>query len=181
MIEHRLIGRMLALVRLELEGVRRGRPLNPGFVQAAVDFIRVYADRVHHGKEEDLLFRELARKSLTPPDRAAMDELVREHAWARKRAGELAGASERLAGGGSGAADDIAKALLDLVEFYPKHIEREDRRFFPAATAYLSEQEQQAMLREFADFDRGLIHEIYRGLVASLEMARLPGQEPESD
>jgi len=59
MIEHRLIEKMIKVIQKEVETWKREDRINPEFVDAAVDFIRVYADKCHHGKEEDILFREL--------------------------------------------------------------------------------------------------------------------------
>ena len=36
--------------------------VDPVFIDTAVDFIHTYADRCHHGKEEDILFKALAAK-----------------------------------------------------------------------------------------------------------------------
>ena len=41
--------------------------------------------------------------------------------------------------------------------------------FFPASLAYLSAEEQQAMLDEFWAFDAKMMHEKYRGVVEALE------------
>jgi hemerythrin-like domain-containing protein len=59
MIEHRLIERMIHVVNHALELVERTKAVDPVFVDLAIDFIRTYADRTHHGKEEDILFRKL--------------------------------------------------------------------------------------------------------------------------
>jgi hemerythrin-like domain-containing protein len=59
---------------------------------------------------------------------------------------------------------NISENLRKLVEFYPKHIEKEDKVFFPAARAYVTDSEDQAMLAEFWEFDRRMIHEKYRFL-----------------
>src|SRR5665811_2168449 len=58
--EHENIRRMLEVVR---EMIRR---LEAGDLQAAIDFIREYADRSHHAKEEDLLFLGHGRSRLPP-------------------------------------------------------------------------------------------------------------------
>ncbi len=60
---------------------------------------------------------------------------------------------------------EIACHLSSLADFYPKHIEKEDKVFFPAARRYFSEQEDQAMLDEFRKFDRKMIHEKYNSVV----------------
>jgi hemerythrin-like domain-containing protein len=64
---------------------------------------------------------------------------------------------------------DIADKLRTHAEFYPKHIEKEDKVFFPASRAYFTDEEDQAMLAEFWEFDRRMIHEKYRSVVEVLE------------
>src|SRR5574340_681579 len=84
MIEHRLIERMLAIIRNELAQAEKIKTIDPLFVDTTVDFIRIYADRTHHGKEEDILFRELKNKALAPEDRRIMNELIEEHKFGRQ-------------------------------------------------------------------------------------------------
>lgn len=57
MKKHRLIERMIALMERELFRLKDGKEMDPVFIDVAADFIRTYADRCHHGKEEDILFR----------------------------------------------------------------------------------------------------------------------------
>ena len=65
MIEHRLIEKMLAVIQKEIDRGEQQNKINPEFIDLAVDFIRIYADRCHHGKEEDILFRDLRQKALS--------------------------------------------------------------------------------------------------------------------
>jgi len=83
MIEHRLIEQMLTVIQRTLEHAEQTQAIDPCFVDTAVDFIRVYADRTHHGKEEDILFRELRKKPLSNEDRLLMDELIEDHIFSR--------------------------------------------------------------------------------------------------
>ena len=53
--------------------------------------------------------------------------------------------------------------LGKLVEFYPRHIDKEDKHFFIPCMAYFSEAEQADLLARMHEFDRLLIHEKYRG------------------
>lgn len=169
MIEHRLIERMIDVIGRESKRIAEDREVDLTFVDTAVDFIRTYADRTHHGKEEDILFRDLAGKSLSEEDQQIMDELVQEHIVARKTTGELFEAKERYVGGDAGALDTILEKLDALVAMYPAHIEKEDKEFFIPVMNYLSEAEQEAMLEEMWEFDRGMIHEKYASLVERLE------------
>ena len=73
MIEHRLIEKMIAILRKTLAKIETGGGVDPLFIDAAVDFIRMYADRTHHGKEEEIMFRDLGRKAMSEADRRLME------------------------------------------------------------------------------------------------------------
>lgn len=167
MIEHRLIERMIAVTELELARIRRSGKTDPLLIDTTVDFIRVYADRTHHGKEEEIFFRDLAKKPLSEADRRMLDELIGEHIFGRKITQELVEANNRYRNGDDASLQVIASRLQTLVTFYPEHIEKEDKVFFPAATRHLSVAEQKAMLEAFWTFDRKMIHEKYRMVVES--------------
>ena len=169
MIEHRLIERMLSVISLALSEIESRRKVDPVFVDTAVDFIKVYADRTHHGKEEEILFKELKNKPLSPEDRKALDELMQEHLFGRQTTQALIAANTRYRNGDSKALDDIAGSLKTLIDFYPRHIEKEDKHFFPSAKAYLTDEEDQTMLVRFHEFDQMMIHEKYKRVVEGLE------------
>lgn len=169
MVEHRLIERMLALVGRRLAEVDHTAMIDPFFVDAAVDFIRVYADRTHHGKEEEILFRDLDKKNLSDVDRRCMKELIEDHVFGRQTTKTLVEANTRYRNGASSALASVVSHLRTLLDFYPQHIAKEDKVFFPASRAYFSEEEDQSMLAEFWEFDRRMIHEKYKSVVRSLE------------
>lgn len=169
MIEHRLIERMISLIKDALAQIESTQKVDPLFVDTAVDFIRMYADRTHHGKEEDILFRDLSKRPLSTEDQLVMKELVEEHIFGRQTTKALIEANMRYRNGDTSALADIADKLRTLVEFYPKHIEKEDKIFFPASRTYFTDEEDQAMLAEYWEFDRKMIHEKYRSVVEGLE------------
>ncbi len=169
MIEHRLIERMLVVIKDVLTKIELEHEVDPAFVDIIVDFVRVYADRTHHGKEEDILFRELNKKPLKPEDRQIMKELIEEHVFGRKTTKALVDANSRYRNGDETAMRDIAVKLKTLIEFYPKHIEKEDKVFFPASRNYFTDEEDQALLAEFWEFDQKMIHEKYISVVEEFE------------
>jgi hemerythrin-like domain-containing protein len=169
MIEHRLIERMLSVIKNVLGKIESENEVDPIFVDIAVDFIRIYADRTHHGKEEDILFRELNKKTLTSEDSQIMKELTEEHVIGRQTTKALIEANNRYRKGDESALPDIAAKLQTLIEFYPKHIDKEDKMFFPSSRKYFTDEEDQAMLAEFWEFDRKMIHEKYQSVVEKLE------------
>ena len=165
MIEHRLIEKMLAVIKDQMSVMRTQNRIDPVFIDAAVDFIRIYADKTHHGKEEDILFRDLEVRNMSAEDKKAMQELVEEHKFARKKVVELVQAKEDYLVGRKEALKTVLDRLTTLVEFYPEHIRREDEAFFPDTEKYFTKAEQDAMLLEFWEFDKKMIHEKYKAVV----------------
>ena len=176
MIEHRLIERLIALMQRELTRMkdniavdREFAFVDPVFIDAAVDFMKTYADRCHHGKEEDLLFAALAKKDLAPEHRLLMEELISDHAWGRRTTASLVEAKNDFLLDKAGALDDLLLHLEEMVVFYPRHIEKEDKHFFIPCLDYFSAAEKAELLEKMAEFDQKLIHEKYRGIVEGIE------------
>lgn len=173
MIEHRLIERMIDVMRHELDRISRDHAVDRVFIDTAVDFIRIYADRCHHGKEEDILFRELKKKNLSAELSRIMNELIEEHKWGRATTKKLVeGANMYEAGDVEQGYSIVIDNLSELVGFYPKHIEKEDKHFFLPAMRLFSQAEKEKMLQEGLDFDEKLIHELYRAKVEQEEQRR---------
>jgi hemerythrin-like domain-containing protein len=148
------------------------KEVHPELIDSGIDFFRTYADQCHHGKEEDILFRDLAEKRLSPEHKKLMDELIQEHRFGRETVGKLFSAKERYGKGDTAALNEIIGFLKKLVEFYPVHIEKEDNHFFMPCMEYFSKGERDVMLRQFDEFDKKLIHKKYRQLVEGFEGRR---------
>jgi hemerythrin-like domain-containing protein len=169
MKEHRLIERAIAMLDKAVIHIEATGEVDALLIDSAVDFIVTYADKTHHGKEEDILFRELQKKQLSTEDRALMDELLVDHRFGRTATSTLAEARARYCAGETEALADITSSLRALVELYPRHIYKEDQVFFLNSRKYISDEEDQAMQTEFAKFDQAMIHRKYETVVAGLE------------
>jgi hemerythrin-like domain-containing protein len=169
MIEHRLIEKMISVIKKVIAQMEQQGKINPEFIDLAVDFIRMYADRCHHGKEEDILFRDLNQKPLSGEHKQIMTELVAEHQQGRKTVADLVEAKGRYLKGDPEALPLMLDRMKFLVDFYPKHIEKEDKHFFMPIMNYFSQAEKEAMLQEEWEFDKNLIHQIYKIKISEAE------------
>jgi hemerythrin-like domain-containing protein len=134
-----------------------------------VDFIKMYADRTHHGKEEDILFEKLGEKILKQNDKLQMDELIEDHKHARKKVSELVDLNNRFKNGEKSVVQKIKELIDWLGNFYPVHIEKEDKIFFPNADKYFTQNELDDILKDYYDFDSKMIHEKYNKLYNELD------------
>lgn len=140
--EHVLIKRWVALVPAVAAALRAG---DPGALEAAgsgLRFLREYADRFHHAKEEDTLFPRF------DPEPETVRSMKAEHVTAR---GLVRDAAAALDAGEEGAAAD---ALLAHAGLLAEHIRKEDEILFPWMNGRLATAEVGRLYAAFADIER---------------------------
>ena len=169
MIEHRLIERMVSILVAEQEKISKHNAPDTDLLLAAADFFRTYADRCHHGKEEDILFVELQTKNLAEGHLRILNELKDEHIVARTNVRKLVEARQQFLQGEAKAAEEIHQILGTLTDLYPAHIEKEDKRFFLEVMDAFTKKDQMDMLHRFWEFDEKLIHRVYGDIVVHFE------------
>lgn len=162
MAEHRVIEKCIVLLTGILKILNQGKKPNKEYIKKIIDLMRTYADKCHHGKEEDILFEALKKKKMSKKHNDLMKNLIDDHKTARKLVGMLDNAND------AGDIQKIKKAVTGIIVLYPKHIETEDKHFFVPAMDYFNEEEQKEMVLAFWEFDRKQIHEKYRDLVEDL-------------
>ena len=139
MNEHRQIERAIdALVAFAAEA-RRGRSEGEKERLARfVEFIREFADRQHHGKEEDILFAAMVEAGF-PRQGGPVAVMLHEHDLGRALVAELA----RLAGLGTAWTEEERTRLADAAIGYGNllraHIHKEDAILYPMAEQRLPE------------------------------------------
>jgi hemerythrin-like domain-containing protein len=121
-------------------------------LQNAVEFLRLYADRQHHGKEEDLLFPELEKKGM-PRNGGPIGMMLMEHTFGRSHIARMAEAASASASGDRAATATWADAALDYVALLREHIAKENQILFVMAERILSADDQARLFVEFAGID----------------------------
>jgi hemerythrin-like domain-containing protein len=167
MIEHRLIEKLLGAAARLAGGITQ-ETYDPVLIDTIVDFIKTYADRTHHGKEEDILFHKLSERKVQGDDLTVMKELIDEHRQAREKVKAITELNERYRNGDTKVVLQIKEIILWLADFYPVHIAKEDKDFFPKSEKYFNDEELVAMLEDFWTFDRQMIHEKYQGILKGI-------------
>ena len=82
--EHRLIEKMIYIINKIINQAESTQIIDTRTIDVVVDFIKTYADKTHHGKEEDILFKDLSEKRMTDEDDKLMKELIEEHLFGRR-------------------------------------------------------------------------------------------------
>jgi len=168
--EHRLILRMIALVEGNTELMEQGRFRDWQFFLAAVDFIRNYADRFHHAKEEDVLFVALVANGM-PAKQSPIEAMHLEHEQGRAHVRALEAAAQKALAGEAGQVPVIAAHARGYAQLLRGHIDKEDHILYPLAERVLPEEVRPAMLAAYgaAAARTPELEEKYRQLVEDYE------------
>ncbi len=114
----------------------------------AIDFIRNFADRCHHLKEEKLLFPALEEKGIAR-DGGPIGMMLTEHEEGRSYVRAMAEALKGEVPPKTVLVEN-ARAYLSLLR---DHIRKEDEILFNMADEVLSSEEQKKLLREFEEHE----------------------------
>jgi len=168
--EHKLILRMIALVERNTELLEQGKFRNWQFYLDAVDFIRNYADRFHHAKEEDVLFIELIENGM-PEKQSPIEAMHMEHDQGRAYVRALEEAAQNALDGETGQSAIIAENAKGYAALLRGHIEKEDEILYPLAERVLPEEVRARMLDAYdrAEAMTPGLEEKYRKLVEGYE------------
>lgn len=134
--EHRLILRMVALVQHNAARVDQGSFEDWGFFLEAGDFIRSYADRFHHAKEEDVLFVELVANGM-PEKRSPIEAMLIEHDLGRGFVGAMEAAATAALAGDDSQIGAILTNGRSWARLLTDHIHKEDTILYPLAERVL--------------------------------------------
>jgi hemerythrin-like domain-containing protein len=169
--EHETIRIVLAAMAAEQDRLLDGGDVREAFWAVALEFLEHYADRCHHGKEEQLLFIELERAGL-PAAHGPTACMRIEHETGRRGRQAMATALRDADG------RRLALAVGAYVALLRDHIGKEDHVLFPMAKSLL---DPAAITRLQAGFARVELIDLGAGAYEGYEqLARtlVPGQPP---
>ena len=140
--EHQYILKVISAVEKECAIAEDQTIIHEAFWLSIIDFVQNYADRFHHAKEEDILFKEMCRDDVPLPCNP-VQQMLYEHEQGRKFVRQLIAALEN-------------KNLADMLDnarnyamLLRSHIHKEDNILYPMADQALSQDVQDKMLAAF--------------------------------
>lgn len=146
--EHRLILRMIALLEKNAPRTAEGSYLNWQFYLDGIDFIRQYADRFHHAKEEDVLFKALVDNGM-PKENSPVAAMLMEHDHGRSFVRAMESAAHEAQAGSTDTYQAIADNALGYAALLRDHIGKEDDILYPLAERVIPETMRTGILQGY--------------------------------
>jgi hemerythrin-like domain-containing protein len=158
MNEHRLIEEVLDSLEAFAKTVDKGTDDDRRSAGQFAQFFRSFADRCHHGKEEDLLFKELTKMGM-PAESGPIGVMLHEHELGRSCVRRIAALADGEGPWTSEELGDFRGAASEFVPLLRAHIQKEDQILFPTAEGILTPDRVDQLNTQFDDFDRGQVGE----------------------
>lgn len=129
--EHKHIIVVAKALQKECSALENGKSVDQVFFEKAIDFIRNYADKFHHAKEEEIFFKELCKET-TEMRCNPTTQMLYEHDLGRTFVKELE----------AGLKNDNKNKVIEnghrYAQLIQEHIFKEDNILYPMADDALS-------------------------------------------
>ena len=139
--EHKVIKRMLAVTRKFSIKVLNNENVNYDDFNRIIDFVRNYADKHHHSKEELILFKKMGEILGERIAKGPIMGMLTEHDLGRLFIGNLEVALEKFKAGDSDARVDIIANAIAYTDLLYRHIDKEDSAIYTFAQRSLSKEQ----------------------------------------
>jgi hemerythrin-like domain-containing protein len=168
--EHEIIKSVIGSLSKIAQRLEKGERADPDTLRGVVRFLREFADRCHHAKEEDLLFPAMERKGV-PESGCPLGGLRHEHEQARALVKAFANAVETYAADGATAGQGIVDAVGKIAKLYADHMWKEDAMVFPMVERLFTEAERDALYKAFEQAEEaiGADHEALAAFARGLQ------------
>ncbi|MDP2925085.1 MAG: hemerythrin domain-containing protein [Nanoarchaeota archaeon] len=131
----------------EAESLKNGKELDKEFFKKAIDFIKNYADKFHHAKEEDILFKEFCKKE-SELHCNPVEQMLYEHDLGR-------GFVKKIQEGiDNNDKNLVIENSINYAELLKQHIFKEDSILYPMADEVLDEKMKNKILSRFKDIEK---------------------------
>lgn len=174
--EHEGIKLMLSIIEKISTDLGKGKNLDHDHYEKIIDFLKGFADKCHHGKEEEILFPAMIDQGV-PKEGGPIAVMLHEHRTGREFVKSLSDAFEDYKSGDKNAADKIIRNSLFYVELLRNHIEKENNILFMMADRVLDEHKQSDLFEAFEKMETEKIgvgkHNEYHHLLEELKKVYL--------
>ncbi len=140
--EHDIISRALGILDRHARALESGNTAARERIAGLAEFIREFADRRHHGKEEDVLFAAMVDAGM-PRHVGPIGMMLAEHDQGRGYVQAMGSPDDRVA----------AKGARDYATLLANHIQKENGILFPMAEEMLSPDARAKVAKQFAELE----------------------------
>ncbi|MDP1622488.1 MAG: hemerythrin domain-containing protein [Bacteroidales bacterium] len=171
MKEHESVLKMLEIMESVSRMLNKGDHVPAGDLEAMLNFLRVFVDKCHHGKEENILFPRLVEVGI-PNEGGPVGMMLHEHVIGRGYIAGFAAGIEKYKAGNKEAATEITENIRNYAGLLSPHIFKENNILYQMADMHLTPQDQTELVARFEKLEEEVVgpekHEQFQQLLKRL-------------
>jgi len=144
--EHQIILKTIDAVLRECTEIENGKTLKVEYFQKTIDFIKNYADKFHHAKEEDILFKAML-ENVENLHCNPIPVMLHEHDEGR----------EFVKGMEQGISENNTAKIIENARGYgmllQNHISKEDNVLYPMAEEALTNEQKEVVIHKYIEVE----------------------------
>ncbi len=152
--EHVYIKRMLAVIRKYCYKILKGEEVQYEDFYKIIDFVRNYADKHHHGKEESMLFNRMVDEMGPAAEKLVKHGMLVEHDLGRLHMQDLENALKQVLEGDDEARLDVIANAISYTHLLHRHIQKEDDVVYKFAEKNLNPTTMEKLNRECEQYEQ---------------------------
>jgi hemerythrin-like domain-containing protein len=168
--EHQGIKIVFRILEKICEKFQSDRTLNTEHFEGILEFFKVFVDKCHHGKEEDLLFPAMEQAGI--PRQGPIGVMLAEHTIGRNHVKAISKAFSEYIAGNTSASAGLVDNTKGYISLMLAHIDKEDNVLYPMGDRLFSKEKQEELFEGFEKIERERIgtgkHEEFHGMIDKL-------------
>ena len=170
--EHEGIELMLRVLQTVAEKFKSGEGVNTEHLDGILEFLSIFVDKCHHGKEEEFLFPALEVEGM-PREGGPIGVILSEHEQGRKLVARLKDAVIDYKSEDNANASSVQLIINEYVTLLTQHIAKENTVLFPMANSKLDSNKDTELFEAFEQLERERIgvgkHDEFHALLDQLQ------------
>jgi hemerythrin-like domain-containing protein len=170
--EHKAIKLMLSILDKICQKLESNEIVNPKHLDQILEFLKTFADKCHHAKEEELLFPAMEKAGIQK-EGGPLGVMLAEHKKAREHIQQIAEAVTQYKTGDSKAKTKIIENAKSYIRILSAHIDKEDNVLYPLANARIPEETMENLFLKSEEIETERIglgkHEEFHRILENLK------------
>jgi len=170
--EHKAVVLMLTILEKVSRKLKTKSALEKEHFEGILEFFRVFVDKCHHGKEEDLLFPAYEAVGI-PNKNGPIGVMLAEHEEGRGYVKNMAAAFEEFKKGEPLSGSRIEEYTNKYIALLKQHIDKEDTVLYPMGDARITDEKDKELLAGFGRIENERIgsgkHEQFHSMIDKLK------------
>jgi hemerythrin-like domain-containing protein len=170
--EHKGVLLMLSILEKVSERLETEDSLDKEHLEGMLEFFKVFVDKCHHGKEEDLLFPAYEAVGI-PNKNGPIGAMLAEHAEGRGYIKNMTEAFNGFKKNDNFSGARIVEYAKKYIALLKQHIEKENTVLYPMGDARITNEKDKELLAGFDKIERERIgsgkHEQFHAMIDKLK------------